>query len=351
MEKHVFHPTNEGTPQGGIASPVFANMALNGLEQQLRKKYPLRSDGSCRDKVYLVRYADDFVITGNSQEQLEHEVKPLVEQFMRERGLELSPEKTVITHIETGFNFLGQNVRKYDGKMLIKPSAKSVQTLMAKARKIVKANPTTTPGKLILQLNPLIKGWAMYHRHVVSKETFAKIDHYIFQLLWAWAVRRHPKKSHRWIKQKYFQAVVDRNWVFTGTVSGREGTTRTVKLYNAALLPIRRHVKLRGDANPYDPEWEPYFESRLDVKMEQTLAGRRKLLFLWREQNGVCPVCNQKITKITGWHSHHILWRSKGGGPQADNRVLLHPNCHRQVHSQGVSVAKPRLGNKASGEA
>jgi len=107
-------------------------------------------------------------------------------------------------------------------------------------------------------------------------------------------------------------------------------------------MPITRHRKIRGAANPYDPAWELYFEERLGVSMESNLIGKRKLLHLWKEQGGVCPVCTEKITRLSGWHNHHIVWRSHGGNDSPDNRVLLHPNCHRQVHSQRLSVAKPR---------
>jgi RNA-directed DNA polymerase len=109
-----------------------------------------------------------------------------------------------------------------------------------------------------------------------------------------------------------------------------------------AYTPIKRHVKVKGKANPYDPAWESYFEARLDVQMANHLRGRRKLLDLWRAQNGICPVCKQPITQLTGWHNHHIVWRTLGGSERAENRVLLHPNCHQQVHSQGLEVAKPR---------
>ena len=113
-------------------------------------------------------------------------------------------------------------------------------------------------------------------------------------------------------------------------------------LTQASKIPIQRHTKIKEEANPYDPAWELYFEERLGIKMSNTLLGRRRLYFLWKEQNGICPLCNQKITKLTGWHNHHIVWRVHGGEDSAENRVLLHPNCHRQLHSQGLSVAKPR---------
>ena len=340
MEQHVLHPTEEGTPQGGIISPVLANMALDGLEKYLREHLPQYQKGQ-RVKVNLVRFADDFIITGYVRAFLESVVKPLVERFFWERGLELSPEKTVITHIEDGFDFLGQNVRKYNGKLLIKPSRKSVQSLLRKIRDTVKANLQAKAENLIRLLNPIIGGWVQYHRHVVSKAVFSAIDHFTFKILWQWAKRRHHNKSARWVKEKYFRSHKRRNWIFFGKDS--RGKEREVWLYSAARTSIRRHVKIKGKANPYDSAWETYFEKRLDAKMRSNLSNRRKLLHLWKEQNGICPVCNQKIADLTGWHNHHIVERSGGGSDEAENRVLLHPNCHRQVHSRGITVGKLRL--------
>ncbi len=259
---------------------------------------------------------------------------------MRERGLPLSPEKTVITHLEEGFDFLGQNVGKYQAgkrhKLLIKPSKKKVHTFLEKIRAMVKANKALSAGKLIVKLNPIIRGWALYHQHVVSKETFATVDDAIYRVVRQWAKRRHPQKADEWIAKKYFKTVGGNNGGFYGTTE-----EQTHYLTDAAHVPIKRHPKIRGEANPYDPEWQSYQEKRLDGKMADTLKGKQWLLHLWKEQGGLCSVCHQKITKITGWHSHHIPWRSKGGSDTKDNRVLLHPTCHQKVHSQGLSVAKP----------
>ncbi len=252
-------------------------------------------------------------------------------EFLRERGLELSEEKTQIVQIEEGFDFLGQNIRKYNGKMLIKPSKKNVQAFLANVREVIKTNKQATAGVLIRQLNPKIRGWANYHRHVVSKEVFHSTDHAIYQALWQWAKRRHPSKSRRWVKNKYFHTVGNHNWTFSGTTTDL-GKLTVRHLVRAADVPIQRHTKVRGETNPYDPTWETYFERRLDVKMEANLQGRKRLLYLWTRQQGICPHCRLKITKLTGWHSHHKVWRSKGGSDAADNRVLLHPECHRQVH-------------------
>jgi len=198
IEGSVFHHTNAGTPQGGIVSPVLANLTLDGLEAKLPELYPKKTAKSRRAKVNVVRFADDFVITGSSKELLETEVKPLVEQVLHERGLELSQEKTKITHIADGFDFLGQHIRDYDGTILVKPSRKNVQAFLRKVRGIIKGNAQATTGNLIGLLNPVIRGWVNFHRYVASKQTFTKVDHAIFQAVWNWAKRRHPKKPLRW---------------------------------------------------------------------------------------------------------------------------------------------------------
>ena len=355
LERHCFHPTEEGTPQGGIISPAIANVTLDGLERLLSSHFSKTSREGRKAKVNLIRYADDFCVTGSSKELLEQEVQPLVEQFMKERGLELSPEKTVITHIEAGFDFLGQTVRKYRrgkrSKFFITPSKKSVKAFLRKIRKRIKESRDLTAGELIAELNPMIRGWALYHHHVVSKAIFHAVDHAIFQAIWKWALRRHRRKSRRWVKDKYFPNEGPNRWVFTGVLKGEKGQVEVVRLLAASSIRIERHTKIRADANPFDPAWETYFEKRLDVYMEARLKGRRWLSHLWKEQNGLCPVCNQKITRITGWHSHHILWRSKGGQDSAANRILLHPTCHQQVHHQGLHVGKPRPVTRAKRKA
>lgn len=334
MDKTIVYATDEGVPQGGTISPTLTNMALDGLETDLKQRYPTA-------KVNLVRFADDIRVTGCSKELLEQEVIPRIEQFLKERGLELSPQKSHITHIEDGFDFLGQNIRKYNGKFLIKPARKNVKTFLDKVRKIIKSSGTMRAGQLIERLNPILRGWANYHRHVVSKQTFVKVDVHIFKALWRWAKRRHPNKSSQWIRNKYFHSIGRRHWVFSGETKDKAGESRKIHLFSISSVPIQRHIKVKATANPYDPAWELYFEKRLGLKMATDLQGRRKLLYLWQEQNGTCPVCNQKITKLTGWHNHHIVWRVMGGSDKAENRVLLHPNCHRQVHSRKLLVAKP----------
>src|SRR5437667_7371518 len=165
MENRRLYPTEEGTPQGGICSPVIANMALDGLEKLLATHFPKRRKAGIQAKVNLVRYADDFLVTAASQGLLEHEVKPLVEHFLRERGLELSPEKTVITHIDQGFDFLGETVRRYregkQTKFFINPSKHKAKAFLSKIRQRIKESRSETAAELISDLNPQIRGWAL----------------------------------------------------------------------------------------------------------------------------------------------------------------------------------------------
>lgn len=279
LEGQVFHTTEAGTPQGGIISPVLANLALDGLQHLLAEQFGRRKRNEPYAKVNLVRYADDFVITGSSKELLETKVKPLVEQFLAERGLELSQEKTTITHIEDGFDFLGQNVRKFGGKLITTPSKTNVATFLANIREEVKANASATAGHLILRLNLKIKGWAMYHRHICAKKTFAQVDSAIFQSLWRWCVRRHPNKGKRWIAQKYFTTIAGEGggnrWVFFGEVKRSNGESQLVCLFHASRVRIRRHIKVRDDVNPYSPEWTEYLERRHSREEYRTVPANR----------------------------------------------------------------------------
>ena len=337
LEQGVFFATTDGTPQGGIASPALANRALDGLEALLAERFGATPKQRQRNKVHLVRYADDFVITGTSKALLQHEVQPLVAHFLSERGLELSHEKTRITHLEDGFDFLGQNVRRYgDGRVFLKPSRANVRAFLTEVRRTIREEGgSLSAGSLIQRLNPVIRGWARYHRHAASKHTYDYVDRAIFRAVWRWARRRHDHKGASWVKAKYFRRVGNREGVFTGVASGRDGERVLVHLFSAGSIPIRRHVKVRGDANPYDPSWEPYFEERLGYQMQQSLTGRGRVRYLWLGQGGVCPVCGQPLTPESGWQVHHRQWRVHGGSDLADNLQLLHPNCHRQVHSRG----------------
>ena len=339
IEGKRFLPTQAGVPQGGICSPTIANMVLDGLEKYIETRFGVkyRKDGTKdakKNKIHFIRYADDFVVTAKSEDIL-IEVKQCIAEFLQQRGLELSHTKTKITHIRKGFDFLGQNVRKYQDKLLIKPSKKSIQSIKAKIKQTISANKMAKTAHLIWQLNPIIRGWANYHRHVVAKDIFTSIHSYTIRRLWQWARRRHPNKNKKWVKNKYFQSIKGDNWVFFGVQDGQKCT-----LYDMGSTKIIRHTKIKGKANPYDPQWEMYFEKRTDGQMLRDLKSH-KLKNIWKSQNGKCPICGEKITKESGWHTHHIIPKHKGGNNSVDNLIMLHPNCHRKVHSQNLKVVKP----------
>jgi RNA-directed DNA polymerase len=260
---NAFYDTRRGSAQGGVISPTLANITLDGLEQRLAPWISRRTTNGRKAKVHFVRYADDFIVTGSSKELLENEILPVLETFFAPRGLTLSPEKTVITHISEGFDFLGQTIRDYDGKILIRPSKKSVKTFLEKIRATIEGNQAASAHNLICLLNPKIQGWVNYHRHACSKRTFEQIDTAIFKSLWQWAKRRHPDKNRKWIADKYFGTLGKRRWIFFGETQKAKGEPMTRNwLKLAARTPIVRHVKIRKDANPYDPSYDEYFANR-----------------------------------------------------------------------------------------
>ena len=325
--RHELFPTESGTPQGGIVSPVLPNMTLDGLAAKLAKQFPQEKQAGLR--MYMIRYADDFIITGNSKEWLEQEVKPVVVEFLAERGLVLSPEKTKVTHIKDGFDFLGWNIRKYNGKLLMKPSKANVKAHLDKIREVIKGNKTAKQVNLIRLLNPILRGWANYHRHVVSKKTFARIDHNIWSMLWQWATRRHPNKGVKWVREKYFRTQGARNWIFAATEEKEDGSKRDCILLKESDTPIQRHIKIKAAANPYDPQWEQYFESRWGKKILSSARGRGKMYRVWLRQDGMCPTCQKPITKRTPWDIRHMVKRTDGGSDAASNLQMYHLSCRR----------------------
>jgi RNA-directed DNA polymerase len=279
IEKGIIHPTTQGTPQGGIASPTLLNLTLSGLEEAV-----INATSKRKDKVHVSIYADDFIITGSSKEVLEQKVQPIVESFLRERGLELSKEKTKITHIDDGFDFLGITVQKYQGKYISKPSRKSVKHFLGSIREIIKSHPTAKTENLIHLLNPKIRGWANYFRNCCAKRTFGYVDHQIFKALWQWIHRRHPRKGAGWRKRKYFRSHKLRNWIFSVKVSTGNSKETYLDLFEASSVPIKRHIKIRAEANPFDPQFNEYFEKRQGaqkyfqrVSTQQTYPGMSQI--------------------------------------------------------------------------
>jgi len=255
LEKGRLFPTNEGTPQGGIASPVLANLTLDGMERAIRSRINIR-----RDQVNFIRYADDFIVTARTKETLEQMVKPAVVDFLKERGLELSEQKTTLTHIETGFNFLGQNVRKYHHKLVIKPTKEGLKALVQKTRECIKGMLGQKAETLIRTLNPIIRGWANYHHYVQCSEALWTADRIIHYQLLRWARRTHPNKSYGWLRRKYFN--LDGRFGFATRRPDRTGQNKVLRLYALARTVLERHIKVRGEANPYDPIYAEYFDKR-----------------------------------------------------------------------------------------
>lgn len=256
IEKGQLFPTSEGSPQGGVISPTYANMVLDGLEpmildvywrSKVKKTFNVKYNSH---KVHVVRFADDFIVTSSDRETLE-EIKLMIEDFLLERGLTLSKEKTVITHIDEGFDFLGWNFRKFKGKLIIKPSHKSMRKITRKISSIFKDNQTAKQEDLIRKLNEVIIGWADYHHSICAKKSYSAIDHRTWEMLWRWAKRRHPNKSKKWIVDKYWKTHRGRKWTFMSDKN---------ILFLMMDMPIVRKGQMALNKNPFlDKE---YFELR-----------------------------------------------------------------------------------------
>jgi len=266
VENGIAYPSRKGTPQGGIISPTLSNMTLDGLEEAVRCALPRRS------RVNFVRYADDFIITGKSRRLLENQVKQAVEDFLAERGLTLSKEKTVITYVKNGFTFLGQTFRKQGRVLHITPSREGVLALIRKVGTIIRKHVSAPMPVLIKKLNETLRGWGNYHRHVVASETFGRIDTYVFEQLWRMVRRRHQNKSKGWLIKRYWSATgrKHRFAVSTKTASGKKKVHEVIKLH---AIGIRRYIKIKADANPYLPEYAEYFWRRRHLKESKLLAA------------------------------------------------------------------------------
>jgi len=255
----ILYRNTSGTPQGGLVSPILANMALDGMEHVLKEHFPGK-------KVHLIRFADDFLVTAETQEVAE-QCKEVIVEFLKERGLELSEEKTRIVHIDNGFDFLGWNFRKFRGKLIIKPSRKAIAAITEKLSDIIKSAKAWSQDELIRNLNLVIRGWAMYHRSVSSSVIFGKLDWIVRQMLWTWAKRRHNNKGKVWIARKYWQPTLNRKQVFRTSIQ---------TLANFSDTKIRYRKFLRLEANPFlDSD---YFKERSGVFLS-TQKSIRTFLF------------------------------------------------------------------------
>lgn len=267
MEKDVIYPTTEGAAQGGVISPTITLIALSGLEKTLKGIFKYQ-------KVNTVIYADDFIITGANKELLETQVIPVVELFLKERGLELNHEKSKITHVEEGFDFLGHNIRWYNRGLLIKTSKASVKNFLRGMRETIKSDRAAKTEVLIRKLNPKILGWAHFFRHSAASRTFSYVDREIYEALTRWMQRRHPNKGKTWRNKKYFRSVGGRHWQFSTKIKKKDNTFSYLDLKAAKAVSIKRYIKIQGKATPYDPQFREYFEKRDKSKNVMSLNRR-----------------------------------------------------------------------------
>ncbi len=344
IDMGAWHASEAGTPQGGILSPVLANVALDGMERLFgcedNDGNPVKAvtKRGMDKSVVLIRYADDFLVTAPSKEVLERYVRPKVEAFLAERGLALNQEKTRIVSIDEGFDFLGFTARKFDdGKLLIRPEKAKVLAHLRKIKAYLDANKQIPAGAVVRALTPVIRGWTIYYRHACSARSFSYVDHRVWQMLWAWARRRHPTKSKGWVKARYFRPTRSRVWNFAD--AAKPGTA-TLPWYSDTK--IIRHIKVKGRNSPLDPDARPYWEDRRRRRLEARCLSRQRQELL-RTQGYACAECGipfdpDEDAGMTD--AHHTKPRHKGGGDEVANLRLLHRWCHHRHHQ--------RVGYKAA---
>ncbi len=323
----IFNPTETGTPQGGVISPLLSNIGLHGLEELIKTH---------NKRMGIIRYADDFVVTAKSKEEIEESI-PRIRQWLSERGLELSQEKTTLVHIDEGFNFLGFNARHYAGKLLIKPQKEKVIAFCQKIGKIIKKMATVKQSVLIKKLNPVLRGFANYYQGAVSKEIFGYIKTRVWQYLWKWCKRRHLKRRLKWVKDKYFRRIKGTDWTFSCDVKDRRGNKKPLCLYNIHTTPIIRHVKVKGTSSPFDANLAEYWEERQTKEGKSYWAKGSKYEQVAKQQNWKCPNCRQSLFNGESIETHHIVLVKDGGSDDTENLIHLHHKCHKQEHS------KPKL--------
>jgi RNA-directed DNA polymerase len=359
VDMNVFYETDTGTPQGSIISPLLANIALHGLEKELgirvdKKGFVKHGDRS------LVRYADDFIVLCYTKSDAEKARLQLAD-LLRERGLSLNEDKTRVCHITDGFDFLGFNIRvtPHDGfkkenviihkgssniiydfdktLLLIKPSSKSVASFKAKVKDIFKSKRGHNAFSLILELNPLIRGWANSKRAWHANRTFHFLDGYIFDQCWRWMHRTHPSKSNAWLKARYFKHKTDpgfdNKWVFHNSGKVKDDVV-DLELLQLKWFKIERHIMIKNLASPLDPTYDNYFKELSDIRSNfKTVSLLRKFdTAVARDQNFICPVCYEGLFNDEKLHKHHITEKAKGGKDTLTNLIYLHLSCHYATH-------------------
>jgi RNA-directed DNA polymerase len=332
VEQEMFHATERGTPQGGVASPLLANIALHGMEEAIGVTYDYR--GQLIGKRAVVRYADDFVCFCETKDDAER-VQGVLTEWLKERGLTFSEEKTRIIHLTEGFDFLGFNIRHYPApqtsrtgwKLLIKPSKEAVQEVQKKLKDLwTKVQGTNVPSALT-KFNPVIRGWANYFRTAVAKEIFSSLDRWMFYKEDRYTRRMHPKKPKDWRHRTYWgRFQLDRldPWVFGDKHTGGH-------LLKFSWFPIERHVLVKGTASPDDPRLTDFWMKRQAAQAKDLTFSKQKLA---KRQQGRCPECGESLFNDEELQVHHLLARSQGGKNTYSNLALIHLLCHQHIHAK-----------------
>jgi RNA-directed DNA polymerase len=331
IEKGFYSPTETGTPQGGVLSPLLANVALDGMERLFdaegpRGQHRKPSSRTGQNKgIGLIRYADDFVVTAPTREVVETYVRPQIDAFLAQRGLTLSAAKTRIVHIQEGFNFLGFHIRQFGSRvtrLLAVPQKEKVLQHLGTIKTYLDAHKQAPAGQVIKELNPVIRGWANYYRYVSAKAAFEKVGHRQWQMLWTWATRRHPKKAAQWVKARYFRD--DGYWTF------HEGKAALVK---PDKTPITRFIKVAGKNTPYDPALRQYWQEKKQRQVARETYAKQRLI-LHQRQGYRCALCKVSFVPGEGIDVDHITPRAEGGTDDIQNLRLVHPWCHQQRHQK-----------------
>jgi len=330
MEDGVYHDTPTGTPQGGVISPLLLNLALHGMEDALGVRHNKR--GEIAGKRAVVRYADDFVVFCESQEDALQVKDAILPAWLAERGLTLSAEKTRSVHLTEGFDFLGFHVRHHPApqttrtgyKLLIRPSKKAVNGLRERLREAWQELHGHSLNAVLWRLNPVIRGWANYFRTAVASETFQKLDDWMFCRAARYARRAHPRKPNWWLQGRYWGKLnPERNdhWVFGDKRTGRY-------LLKFRWFKIERHTLVRGTAAPDDPSLREYWWARQKVNTRHLTLGE---VALAEHQDWACPICGMALINGEPLERHHLTPRCEGGSDARANRALVHLYCHLQV--------------------
>ncbi len=338
VDKGVFHDTPTGTGQGSVISPLLANVALHGMEEALGVTYD--SEGFTRTSSrVLVRYADDWVVFCETKEDAEA-VIGLLTDWLAQRGLRLSPEKTRIAHLTDGFDFLGFNVRLYQTRrrrsgyvLLIKPSTESVRKIRETLRHDWDHLHGHNVAAVIKRLNPVIRGWANYFRTEVASETFGDLDRFMFGREKRYAHKAHPRKPFAWRKARYWGKLNPKRsdtWVFGDKQTG-------AYLLKFRWFKIERHTLVRGTASPDDPALREYWAARYAARAKDLAPSYQKLA---RDQGYVCRECGDSLFNAEELHKHHKEPRARGGKDSYANLELTHLYCHQQIHAGKAEISK-----------